>query len=39
MAYRSKVNPRKDKRIFSNTAKKTKRINVRPKASRGGVRL
>lgn len=39
MAHRMTVNPKKDKRVFTNTAKKTKTINVKPKSSRGGIRL
>ena len=39
MAHRMPVNPKKDKRGFTNTAKKTKKINVNPKPSRGGIRL
>lgn len=36
---RRKVNPRKDKKIFSNTARKTKDINIKPHVMRGGIRL
>jgi hypothetical protein len=39
MAHRKSVKPKKDQRIFTNTAKKTKKINVNPKPSRGGIRL
>lgn len=39
MAHRMTVKPKTDKKIFSNTAKKTKKINVKPKDSRGGIRL
>lgn len=39
MAHRKSVNPKKDQRIFTNTAKKTKKINVNPKPSRSGIRL
>lgn len=39
MAHRMKVRPKTDKRIFTNTAKKTKLINVKPKNARGGIRL
>jgi hypothetical protein len=39
MAYRKTVKPKTDKKIFTNTAKKTKKINVNPKPSRGGIRL
>lgn len=36
---RRKVSKRKDKRIFSKTAKVTKAINIAPKLMRGGIRL
>lgn len=39
MSYRKSVNPKVDKKVFTNTAKKTKKINVNPKPSRGGTRL
>lgn len=39
MAYRKTVKPKIDKKIFTNTAKKTKKINVNPKPSRGGIRM
>lgn len=39
MAHRSTVKPKADKKVFTNTAKKTKKINVNPKPSRGGIRL
>lgn len=39
MAYRMKVKPKIDKKIFTNTAKKTKTVNVKPKNSRGGIRF
>lgn len=39
MSYRKTVNAKTDKKIFTNTAKKTKKINVNPKPSRGGIRL
>lgn len=32
-------NNRHDRKFFSRTAKKTKRINLAPKIARGGVRL
>lgn len=32
-------NKKKDKRDFSRTAKKVKKINVNPKVMRGGIRL
>lgn len=36
---RRRVSKRRDKRIFSKTANKTKKINVEPKVMRGGIRL
>lgn len=36
---RKPVSKRRDKRIFSKTANKTKKINVEPKVMRGGIRL
>lgn len=39
MAYRKKVKKKKDNRIFRNTAMKTKKINIAPKVSRGGIML
>lgn len=39
MAYRSSVNSAKDKKIYHDTANKTKKINVSPKTMRGGIRL
>lgn len=36
---RRKVPKKKDKKIFSRLARKTKSINVRPKMMRGGIRL
>lgn len=39
MKHRSTVKPKTDKKIFTNTAKKTKKININPKPSRGGIRL
>lgn len=36
---RKKVNRRKDRKIFANTQKKTKAINVAPRLMRGGIRL
>uniref|UniRef100_A0AAU8B7T0 DNA binding protein n=1 Tax=Dulem virus 206 TaxID=3145683 RepID=A0AAU8B7T0_9VIRU len=39
MAHRKSVSPAKDKKVFTNTAKKVKKINVNPKPSRGGIRL
>lgn len=39
MGKRSKVNHKKDAKIYNKTAKKTKTINLTPKAMRGGTRL
>lgn len=39
MAKRARVSSGKDKRIFRNTAKKTKDMNINPKSMRGGIRL
>lgn len=39
MGKRSKTNHHKDAKIFNKTAKKTKTINLAPKAMRGGTRL
>lgn len=39
MAHRMTVKPKTDKKIFTNTAKKTKKVNVKPKDSRGGIRF
>lgn len=39
MAHRMTVNPKKDKKVFTTTAKKTKKINTSPKTTRGGIRL
>lgn len=36
---RKKLRKPKDKKIFKNTAMKTKLINVNPKDMRGGIRL
>lgn len=38
MAYRSNTSLN-DHRIFARTAAKVKKININPKASRGGTRL
>ena len=37
--HRQKMKPKKDERIFRKTATKTKKINVKPKVKRGGIRL
>ena len=39
MAHRKPAPPGPDKRIFRNTASKTKKINVAPRIMRGGIRL
>lgn len=37
--HRESTKPSTDARIFNNTARKTKKINVSPKQQRGGIRL
>lgn len=39
MAKRTKMSTNKDKKVFTQTAKKSKAINVSPKNMRGGTRL
>ena len=39
MRHRRKVGGKLDKKIFRNTAMHTKKINVAPKVSRGGIQL
>ena len=39
MRHRTPTNKKKDNRIFRNTAMKTKKINIRPHISRGGIQL
>lgn len=39
MSHRKPTRPKKDKAIYTHTAKKTKKINVAPKIARGGIRL
>lgn len=39
MSKRRPMKPKKDKRIFTNTANNVKKINVKPKLARGGIRL
>lgn len=34
-----KMRKRKDKKVFSRTAAKSKKINIAPKIFRGGIRL
>lgn len=36
---RKAMKPKKDTKIFTNTAKKIKKVNISPKNSRGGIRL
>lgn len=39
MVKRAKMKTSKDKKVFTQTAKKTKAVNVSPKNMRGGTRL
>ena len=39
MAHRESTNPKKDQKIFHNTARKTKKVNIAPKTMRGGIRF
>lgn len=39
MKHRTATNKKKDNRIFRNTAMTTKKINIRPSISRGGIQL
>ena len=39
MAKRQAMKGGKDKKVFTQTAKKVKKINLAPKISRGGIRL
>lgn len=39
MSKRKGTKPRKDHKIYTQTANKVKKINVKPKLSRGGIRL
>lgn len=36
---RKKMRPGKDKKVFTRTAAKSKKINIDPKIFRGGIRL
>lgn len=36
---RKKTNKRVDKKVFTNTARKSKKINLEPLNMRGGIRL
>lgn len=37
--HRKETNPQVDSRIFTRTARGTKKINVSPRIQRGGIRL
>lgn len=39
MAHRSEVNNAKDAKYYAATVQSTKKINVAPRQSRGGIRL
>lgn len=39
MSKRKAMTTKKDQKIYSETAKKIKKINIAPKVSRGGIRL
>lgn len=39
MGKRMPVKKRKDRKIFTHAADKTKRINIKPVVARGGIRL
>lgn len=39
MSKRQSMKPKKDKKVFTQTASSTKKINIKPKLSRGGIRL
>lgn len=39
MKYRKKTHKKTDNRIFTHTAMTTKKINIAPKISRGGIQL
>lgn len=39
MAKRQKLTKKVDKKVFTNTATKTKRINLSDRPMRGGIRL
>lgn len=36
---RKAMKPKTDKKVFTNTANKTKKVNISPRNSRGGIRL
>lgn len=37
--HRTSTKPSVDKKIFRNTAKRTKKVNIAPKIMRGGIRF
>lgn len=37
--HRNKTKPSTDKKVYKQTAQKTKKINVKPTIQRGGIRL
>lgn len=39
MAHRESMKQSKDKKVYTQTASKVKKINVKPKTQRGGIRL
>lgn len=39
MLGRKKMKQKKDKKIFRNTADKSKKVNIKPTIMRGGIRL
>lgn len=39
MKHRRRAPRRRDKRVFNQTAKRTKKINLAPRIMRGGIRL
>lgn len=36
---RTPMKSKKDKKVFTQTANKVKKVNIKPKLSRGGIRL
>ena len=38
-SHRQNMKPKKDKKIYTQTANAIKKINVKPKLARGGIRL
>lgn len=39
MKHRAPVRKSKDRKVFKNTADKTKKVNLAPKIMRGGIRF